>query len=292
MNGKVVVVTGTSSGFGRLTALELARRGHTVIATMRGVEGRNAQVRSELIEAAKAEGRVLQVLEMDVTDEASVNSAVNHVIKQHGRIDALINNAGTMFVGVTEAYTVADVERQFAVNFFGAVRADRAVLPHMRAAGSGLLVHVTSLMGRLIFPFFGVYSASKFALEALAESYRYELSSFGVNSVIVEPGAFPSNLLPTSPEPSDEAVLASYGAVAAIPGQIKDSASQAHDPSNPPRPQLVADAIARLVEATERRPLRTVVMPEGMDLGVERLNEAVTSIQNDMLGAFGMSSMI
>ncbi|WP_369719536.1 SDR family oxidoreductase [Bradyrhizobium sp. LLZ17] len=292
MNGKVVVVTGTSSGFGRLTALELARRGHTVIATMRGVEGRNAQVRSELIEAAKAEGRVLQVLEMDVTDEASVNSAVNHVIKQHGRIDALINNAGTMFVGVTEAYTVADVERQFAVNFFGAVRADRAVLPHMRAAGSGLLVHVTSLMGRLIFPFFGVYSASKFALEALAESYRYELSSFGVDSVIVEPGAFPSNLLPTSPEPSDEAVLASYGAVAAIPGQIKDSASQAHDPSNPPRPQLVAYAIARLVEATERRPLRTVVMPEGMDLGVERLNEAVTSIQNDMLGAFGMSSMI
>ncbi|WP_409190818.1 SDR family oxidoreductase [Bradyrhizobium sp. RDM4] len=292
MNGKVVVVTGTSSGFGRLTALELARRGHTVIATMRGVEGRNAQVRSELIEAAKAEGRVLQVLEMDVTDEASVNSAVNHVIKQHGRIDALINNAGTMFVGVTEAYTVADVERQFAVNFFGAVRADRAVLPHMRAAGSGLLVHVTSLMGRLIFPFFGVYSASKFALEALAESYRYELSSFGVDSVIVEPGAFPSNLLPTSPEPSDEGVLASYGAVAAIPGQIKDSASQAHDPSNPPRPQLVADAIARLVEATERRPLRTVVMPEGMDLGVERLNEAVTSIQNDMLGAFGMSSMI
>ncbi|TYL82364.1 SDR family oxidoreductase [Bradyrhizobium cytisi] len=292
MNGKVVVVTGTSSGFGRLTALELARRGHTVVATMRDVEGRNGQVRSELIEAAKAEGRVLQVLEMDVADEASVNAAIDHVIKQHGRIDALINNAGTMFVGVTEAYTVADIERQFAVNFFGAARADRAVLPHMRAAGSGLLVHVTSLMGRLIFPFFGVYSASKFALEALAESYRYELSSFGVDSVIVEPGAFPSNLLPSSPEPSDEGVLASYGAVAAIPGQIKDSSSQANDSSNPPRPQLVADAIARLVEATERRPLRTVVMPEGMDLGVERLNEAATSVQNDMLGAFGMSSMI
>ncbi|MGY4290174.1 NAD(P)-dependent dehydrogenase (short-subunit alcohol dehydrogenase family) [Bradyrhizobium sp. LM2.7] len=229
---------------------------------------------------------------MDVADEASVNSAIDHVIKQHGKIDALINNAGTMFVGVTEAYTVADIERQFAVNFFGAVRADRAVLPHMRAAGSGLLVHVTSLMGRVIFPFFGVYSASKFALEALAESYRYELSSFGVDSVIVEPGPFPSNLLPSSPEPSDEGVLASYGAVAAIPGQIKDSSSQAHDSSNPPRPQLVADAIARLVEATERRPLRTVVMPEGMDLGVERLNEAVTSIQNDMLSALGMSNMI
>lgn len=292
MSGKVVVVTGASSGFGKLTVLELARRGHIVVATMRDVEGRNAKVRSELIEAAKAEGHVLQVLEMDVTDEASVNSAIDQVINQHGRIDALINNAGAMAVGITEAYTVADVERQFAVNFFGTVRADRAVLPHMRAAGSGLLVHVTSLMGRVIFPFFGVYSASKFALEALAEAYRYELKGFGIDSVIVEPGPFPSNLLSSSPEPSDESVLASYGEVAAIPGQIKSSSSNSHDPHNPPRPQMVADAIARLVEATERRPLRTVVMPEGMDLGVERLNDAVSPIQNDMLTSLGMSSMI
>ncbi len=291
MNGKVVVVTGASSGFGKLTVLELARRGHTVIATMRDVDGRNAQVRSELDAAAKAEGHVLEVLEMDVADEASVNSAIARVIARHGRIDVLINNAGTMFVGVTEAYTVADVERQFAVNFFGAVRADRAVLPHMRAAGGGLLVHVTSLMGRVVFPFFGVYSASKFALEALAEAYRYELSSFGIDSVIVEPGPFPSNLLPSSPAPSDEGVLVSYGEVAAIPGQIKDSSSQAHDPANPPRPQLVADAIARLVEATERRPLRTVVMPDGMDFGVERLNEAVAPFQNGLLEGLGMSGM-
>ncbi|MGO6667770.1 SDR family oxidoreductase [Rhizobium ruizarguesonis] len=292
MSGKVVVVTGASSGFGKLTVLELARRGHTVVATMRDVEGRNAQVRSDLIDAVKAEGHVLQVLEMDVADEASVNSTIDQVVKQHGKIDALINNAGIMPVGVTEAYTVADVERLFAVNFFGAVRADRAVLPHMRAAGSGLLVHVTSLMGRVVFPFFGTYSASKFALEALAEAYRYELKSFGIDSVIVEPGPFPSNLLSSSPEPSDESVLASYGEVAAIPGQIKDSSSHAHDSANPPRPQMVADAIARLVEATERRPLRTVVMPEGMDLGVQRLNDAVSPIQNDLLSALGMSSMI
>ncbi|MGO7322730.1 SDR family oxidoreductase [Rhizobium ruizarguesonis] len=292
MSGKVVVVTGASSGFGKLTVLELARRGHTVVATMRDVEGRNAQVRSDLIDEVKAEGHVLQVLEMDVADEASVNSTIDQVVKQHGKIDALINNAGIMPVGVTEAYTVADVERLFAVNFFGAVRADRAVLPHMRAAGSGLLVHVTSLMGRVVFPFFGTYSASKFALEALAEAYRYELKSFGIDSVIVEPGPFPSNLLSSSPEPSDESVLASYGEVAAIPGQIKDSSSHAHDSANPPRPQMVADAIARLVEATERRPLRTVVMPEGMDLGVQRLNDAVSPIQNDLLSALGMSSMI
>ncbi|MBY5371393.1 SDR family oxidoreductase [Rhizobium leguminosarum] len=292
MSGKVVVVTGASSGFGKLTVLELARRGHTVIATMRDVEGRNAQVRSDLIDAAKAEGRVLQVLEMDVADEASVNSTIDQVVKQHGKIDALINNAGIMPVGVTEAYTVADVERLFAVNFFGAVRADRAVLPHMRAAGSGLLVHVTSLMSRVVFPFFGTYSASKFALEALAEAYRYELKGFGIDSVIVEPGPFPSNLISSSPEPSDQTVLASYGEVAAIPGQIKAHANDGHDEANPPRPQMVADAIARLVETAERRPLRTVVMPEGMDLGVQRLNDAVSPIQNDLLSALGMSSVI
>ncbi|MCK1302361.1 SDR family oxidoreductase [Bradyrhizobium sp. 24] len=292
MSGKVVVVTGSSSGFGKLTASELTRRGHTVVAAMRDVAGRNSRVRDELVEAAKAEGRALQVLEMDVADEQSVNAAIADVVRQHGRVDALVNNAGMMPVGVTEAYTVKDIEAQFAVNFFGAVRTDRAVLPHMRAAGGGVLIHVTSLMGRVVFPFFGVYSASKFALEALAEAYRYELSSFGVDSVIVEPGPFPSNLLPSSPEPSDQALLKTYGDVAAIPGQIKEHSNDGNDPQNPPQPQRVANAIAHLVEATERRPLRTVVMPEGMDFGVQRLNEAVAPIQNDLLRALGMASMI
>lgn len=203
MSGKVVVVTGASSGFGKLTVLELARRGHTVIATMRDVEGRNSAVRSELIDAAKADGNPLQVLEMDVASDESVEAAIGHVIAQHGRIDVLVNNAGLMPIGVTEAYTIADVERLFAVNVFGAIRTNRAVLPHMRAAGSGLLVQITSLMGRFVIPFFGVYAASKFALEALAETYRYELGGFGIDSVIVEPGQFPSNLISSSPEPSD-----------------------------------------------------------------------------------------
>ncbi len=292
MSNKVVVVTGASSGFGKLTVLELARQGHRVVATMRDVDGRNKAVRDELIETAKAEGNPLQVLEMDVADDASVEAAIASVIAQHGRIDVLVNNAGLMPIGVTEAYTVADVERLFAVNVFGAVRTDRAVLPHMRAAGSGLLVQVTSLMGRFTIPFFGVYAASKFALEALAETYRYELSSFGVDSVIVEPGPFPSNLIASSPEPSDAAVLASYGDVAAIPGQIKAHSDQQFDPANPPRPQLVADAIAKLVAATGRRPLRTVVMPDGLDYGVQQINDSVAPIQNGVLTAMGMEAMI
>lgn len=292
MSKKVVVVTGASSGFGKLTVLELARRGHTVIATMRDVNGRNSQVRSELIETAKADGNPLQVVEMDVADDASVQAAIDGVIAEHGKIDALINNAGLMPIGLTEAYTVADVEKLFAVNVLGAIRTDRAVLPYMRAASSGLLVQVTSLMGRFVMPFFGVYSASKFALEALAETYRYELSGFGIDSVIVEPGPFPSNLIASSPEPSDAAVVAAYGEFAAIAGQIKDNSDQSHDPANPPRPQLVADAIANLVESTERRPLRTVVMPEGLDFGVQQINEAVAPIQNGVLKAMGMEGLI
>ena len=292
MRSKVVVVTGASSGFGKLTVLELARQGHTVVATMRDIDGRNSTVRDELIKTAKADGNPLQVLEMDVASDASVAAAIASVIAQHGRIDVLVNNAGLMPIGVTEAYTTADVERLFAVNVFGAVRTDRAVLPHMRAAGSGLLVQVTSLMGRFTIPFFGVYAASKFALEALAETYRYELSSFGIDSVIVEPGPFPSNLIASSPQPSDSAVLAAYGEVAAIPGQIKAHADQQFDPANPPRPQLVADAIAKLVAATERRPLRTVVMPEGLDYGVQHINDAVAPIQNGVLKAMGMEAMI
>lgn len=292
MSGKVVVVTGASSGFGNLTVLELARRGHTVVATMRDVEGRNAQVRKDLIDAATAGGHVLHVLEMDVADEASVNSTIDKVVKEHGKIDVLVNNAGLMPIGVTEAYTTADVERLFAVNVFGTIRTNRAVLPHMRTAGSGLLIQVTSLMGRFTIPFFGVYAASKFALEALAETYRYELASFGVDSVIVEPGPFPSNLISSSPQPSDTGVLASYGDVAAIPGQIKANAETSHDPANPPRPQLVADAIATLIDATERRPLRTVVMPEGLDYGVGQINEAVAPIQNGILRSMGMEHLI
>ncbi len=292
MGNKIVVVTGASSGFGKLTVLELARQGHTVVATMRDIDGRNSAVRDELIDTARAGGHPLHVLEMDVTDDASVEAAIAGVIAQHGRIDVLVNNAGLMPVGVTEAYTVADVERLFAVNVFGAVRTNRAVLPHMRAAGSGLLVQVTSLMGRFTIPFFGIYAASKFALEALAETYRYELRGFGIDSVIVEPGAFPSNLIASSPEPSDATVLEAYGEVAAIPGQIKAHADQQSDPANPPRPQRVADAIATLVNATERRPLRTVVMPEGQDFGVQQINDSVAPIQNGVLKAMGMEAMI
>lgn len=292
MDKKIVVITGASNGFGKLAALEFATRGHTVYATMRDVADRNKPAHDELLQAAKSGGHDLHVVEMDVTSDASVQTAVDAIAAQAGRIDALINNAGVMPVGVTEAYTLAQVQALFDVNVFGSVRTDRAVLPHMRKAKSGLIIHVTSLAGRAVFPFFGVYCASKFALEALAESYRYELSGFGVDSVIVEPGPYPSNLLPVAPAPGDRARLDGYGETAKLPDQLKGGFDQMYKSPNPPRPQLVVDAFVKLVEAKEKRPLRTVVMPEGLDFGIERMNEAITPIQNDLMNALGLAHMI
>lgn len=289
---KVIVITGTSHGFGQLATFELAQRGHQVYATMRDADNKNRKERDEFLSFAKEKKAALKVVSLDVTDEHSVQTAIDGIYKDAGRIDVLLNNAGAMNIGVTEAFTTEQVKQQFDVNVFGAVRTDRAVLPYMRQARSGLLLHVSSLAGRAVFPFFGAYCASKFALEALAEAYRYELSAFGIDSIIVEPGPFPSNLLPTSPAPSDEKRLSEYSESVKIADQIKDGFKQMYESSNPPRPMDVVDAFVRLIESTEKRPLRTVVMPTGMDFGVERLNQAITPIQNELLKSLGLANML
>ena len=289
---KPIIITGSSSGFGALSAKALAARGHRVLATMRDSATRNHTIKMELETFAQQSGHKLQVIDMDVTDDSSVSTAIDSVVKSHGRIDVLINNAGVMNVGVTEAYSMAELKVQFEVNTFGPARMFRAVLPTMRAQGSGLIVSVTSLAGRVVFPFFGAYGASKFALEALAEAYRYELSGLGIDSVIVEPGAFGTNLLPRSPAPRDQKTVVAYGAIGKIPDAMKAGFQSIYDSAEPPRPQDVAEAIVKLIEQTGKRPLRTVVMPKGMDFGVERLNAGVTEVQNALLKTMQFESMI
>lgn len=289
---KTVVITGSSSGFGALTAKSLASRGHDVIATMRDSATRNLAVKTDLENFAKKGGHKLQVTDMDVTDDSSVARAIDAIVTSHSRIDVLVNNAGVMNVGVTEAYSSAEFQAQFDINTFGPARTIRAVLPTMRAQGSGLLVSVSSLAGRAIFPFFGAYCASKFALEALAEAYRYELSGLGIDSVIVEPGPFPSGLLTKSPSPSNKTVVTAYGDLGKVPEAMKAGFQSMYDSAEPPRTEDVSDAIVKLIEQTGKRPLRTVVMPKGMDFGVERLNQAVSSIQNELLKSMQFESMI
>ncbi|AZP14354.1 SDR family oxidoreductase [Undibacterium parvum] len=289
---KTIVITGSSSGFGALTAKSLAAHGHDVIATMRDASTRNLAKKADLESFARSGGYRLQVVELDVTSDDSVAAAMDHITSTHGVVDVLVNNAGVMNIGVTEAYSIAELQTQFDVNTLGPARMFRAVLPGMRTQGSGLIVSVTSLAGRVVFPFFGAYAASKFALEALAEAYRYELSGTGVDSVIVEPGAFGTELLPRSPAPNDKATVDAYGAVGRIPDAMKASFQKMYDSPEPPQPQDVADAIVRLIEQNNRRPLRTVVMAPGMDFGVERLNQAVSTIQNELMTTLEFGSMV
>ncbi len=286
---ETALVTGSSTGIGRLTVETLARAGYRVYASMRDVETRNRHAADELASIADSEAIDLRVIDLDVTDDASVLSAVERVLDESGRINVLVNNAGVMNVGVTEAYTLEQLQQQMDVNFFGVARLNRAVLPSMRSQRSGLLVHVSSLAGRLVFPFFGVYCASKFALEALAESYRYELSSIGVDSVIVEPGPFASELIARSPKPVDGTRLQAYGELASIPDRQLANFSEFLGTADAPDPQIVADDILRLIEMPmAERPLRTV---SGVDYGLRAMNRSTIGVQRRLLDGLGLSQL-
>ena len=144
---KNVVITGSSSGFGYLTVLTAARKGHKVWATMRNPNTKNASKKEALLKVAQAENLSIEVIELDVTKEDSVQKAIYQVIDADGKIDTLVNNAGVMYVGITEAYSIEQAREQFEINFFGILRTTKAVLPHMRAANDGLIINVSSLAG-------------------------------------------------------------------------------------------------------------------------------------------------
>lgn len=280
-----VLITGASTGIGRLAAETLARRGHTVYASMRDTAGRNADAAESLRRLAAEEQLPLRTIEIDVQDKESIERGVNLVREETGQIDVLVNNAGVMSIGLTEGFTEEQAIYQMDVNFMGSFRAARAVLPHMRSRRSGLIIHVTSVAGRVALPACGLYCASKFAQEALAEILNCELAGTGVESVIVEPGPYPTHLLPNSPGPADKDRLAEYGELAALRERFIGHFSELFNSAASPDTQEVADAILRLIEARPgERPLRTVC---GMDFGAHDLNERVAPVQANVLRALG-----
>ncbi len=255
----VVLITGASTGFGRAAAETLARRGYIVFASMRDSLGRNRSNRETLHSLASRERSALQVLDLDVTQDSSVNQAVQQVLERAGRIDVVINNAGIGALGVTEAYTMEQFQELFDVNLFGAVRVNRAVLPAMRRQRSGLLIHVSSAAGRVVLPCMAVYCASKFALEALADGYRFELSPFGIDSVVVEPGIHRTPILEKFIAPADQDRVADYGAAAQFAARIKSVFDAARGAPETPSPDDVVEAFVRLIEMPAgERPYRTV----------------------------------
>ncbi len=260
MTGKsVVLITGAGSGFGLLASKALLQRGHAVVATLREPEGRHASAVGELTACAGDTEGSVDVAELDVTSDASVDSAIATALERHGRIDVAINNAGVSMSGFAEAFSADEMARLFDINVLGAQRVNRAVLPAMRAAGRGLLVHVSSTFGRFVVPYVAPYTMTKWALEALAESYSRELVGTGVEVAIVEPGAFDTGHASRIQVPADEARAASYGDLAEIPGRMWP-AFVVKMAQAAPDPQAVADALVELVEmAPGGRPLRRVI---------------------------------
>lgn len=285
-----VLITGASTGFGKLAALTIARSGHNVYASMRDTGTRNRASAEELNRIANDEGLALRVVELDVTVDGSVQSAVKRILADCGHLDVLVNNAGHMAIGITEAFTEEQSRQQMEVNFFGPVRLCRTVLPHMRQRRAGLIVHVTSIAGRVLFPACGFYCASKFALEAYAEILHYELTGFGIDSVLVEPGPYPTRLLANSPGPADQERVKSYEQISSIREMFSEGFEQFFASDQAPDPQDVADAILHLIEAPAgTRPLRTVCGP---DYGAIKMNRLAAPIQADVLRALGMGAMV
>jgi NAD(P)-dependent dehydrogenase (short-subunit alcohol dehydrogenase family) len=265
-NGLVVLVTGSSSGFGRLMVETLARRGHVTFAGMRDPDGRNASAAGELRALADSQKLPLHVVALDVTSDASTEAAAAAAIAKAGRIDALVNNAGIASFGATEAFTLEQVAEQFNTNVFGSLRTRRAVLPHMRAAGSGLLIEISTSLGRVPMPFMAIYCACKAAEEMFAEEGRYTLAPLGIESTILEASVYPTPMLQRMIQPADPSRLPGYGPLFPVMEQL--GKAMEYMLSMKPNPQEVADAVAALVEAPRgSRPMRTLVggaHPEGV----------------------------
>lgn len=282
-----IFITGANGGFGALTVKSLLSHEHSVVATMRNTETKNKAAAKELSELGA------KIVELDVTHEESVHSGVTKAIELLGGLDVVINNAGVGVLGIQEQFTPEDLQRLFDINVFGVQRVNRAALPFLRKQGSGLLIHISSLLGRISLPFYGPYNASKSALEALAENYRVELSGFGIDSCIIEPGGYPTSFMTNLMKPSDSSQNESYGEMADAPQQMFENFEGALANNPAQDPNNVGDAIVKLINTPAgQRPMRTIVDNMGMGNHIEPYNSQLAKIHEVIYTAFGMESML
>jgi NAD(P)-dependent dehydrogenase (short-subunit alcohol dehydrogenase family) len=281
-----VLVTGCSSGFGAATVRALVAGDFAVVAGIRDSHTRNAAAAAALREAAVGPG-TLDIIDLDVTSDASVDAAVAAA----GEVDVLVNNAGRAAAGLIEAFSIAQAEQLFAVNFFGALRMVRAVLPQMKRRGRGLLIHVSSELGRIVLPGLGIYGATKAALDSLAECLHYELAATGVRSVSIEPGTYPTTgVLGNMMTPLETERAEGYGPVADLPQQLGAGIQAMIDHGMAPDPAGVADAIVGLVRAAQP-PLRTLLpSPDAENLAA--LNRAALVAQVASFQRMNMTALL
>lgn len=187
---QIALITGSSSGIGFETSLCLARNGIYTYASMR-----NLSKSKKMLGYAKRDNLPLKVLRLDVTDEESISEAINKIIREKNQIDILVNNAGYSLLGPLEQLQINEIKEEFETNFFGIIKLIQSVLPTMRKQSYGRIINISSLAGRIGFPLSSAYVSSKFALEGLTESLRYEVQNFGIHVILIEPGVIRTNFL-------------------------------------------------------------------------------------------------
>jgi NAD(P)-dependent dehydrogenase (short-subunit alcohol dehydrogenase family) len=269
---KVALVTGSSSGIGFETALLLSKSGFHTYASMR-----NLEKSKNITEIVNTENLPLRVIQLDVNDDISVKNAINKIIAENGRIDVLINNAGHGLFSPIEDITLDQVKEQFETNFFGVVRLVKEVLPVMRKQRNGIIVNVSSGAGRVAIPVSSAYVATKFALEELSESMRYELKEFGINIIIIEPGVIRTNFVENMKTAGTRS--RSESPYADLIGRTLKGFGGLMDNSSPPK--LVAEAI--LNARTSKEPeIRYVVGDDAKSIMKVRKSTSDKEFENWM----------
>lgn len=288
----VILVTGASTGIGRLTARTLAKAGHVVYAGMRDLQGRNGGHVREIEEEAASQRVELRPVELDVLSQESADRAVQTILADRGRLDVVVHNAGHLVVGPTEAFTAEEILKVLDTNLLGTQRVNRAALPHLRAREAGLLVWVSSTTARGGFPpFLGPYAAAKAAMDSLAQTVAYEVARFGIETSIVVPGAFTrgTSHFPNAGHPTDTATAAAYARYDGVSDQVAERLTALTPPNADP--QAVADEIARIVGlAPGTRPFRSVI--DFVGDGAEEVTAVAERVRIEFAHRIGIADLL
>jgi NAD(P)-dependent dehydrogenase (short-subunit alcohol dehydrogenase family) len=288
----IILVTGASTGIGYLTSRALAAAGHTVYASMRDINGRNAAHVRELRDWSFARGHDLRAVELDVLSQDSADQAVRTIVGEQGRLDVVVHNAGHLVVGPTEAFTPEEIVKVFDTNVLGTQRVNKAALPVMRGQQSGLLLWVSSTTTRGGFPpFLGPYAAAKAAMDSLAITLSYEVARFGIETSIVVPGAFTKGTahFPNAGKPADAVTAAAYARYDGLMDQVGARLS-ALTPDHAD-PEAVADEITRIVGlAAGTRPFRSVI--DFIDDGAAAVTEVAERVREAFAQRIGIADLL
>lgn len=289
----VVLITGAATGIGQYAAEHLVDDGHTVWASMRDPDAKNAERAQHLRDYAKGKSGEMHVVELDVLSQDSANAAVKAVLEESGELDVVINNAGHLFVGYVEAFTAEDIASLLDSNALGTHRVNRAVLPHMRERRRGTLMYISSTIPISTPPFLGPYVASKAAQDMLALTTSYEVGQLGIETVIVMPGAFVEGTehFPDASHASDEEVTKGYAELDPLVARNEEATEGLFDPHEEAHPRAVGEEIRRVLALPfGERPLRTVV--DYTHAGVEHVNEVVAAAREDFVRRLGFGDLL